>query len=522
MPGTQRRTLLGRAAAIGAGTAAAGLGGAVLTAAPAQAAAGTASTASLVSADPLLHLLRRATYGPTPAAVAEIRELGAAAWLGRQLTPAAIADGACDTVLGRLEYLHLDIAGVRAASAAGKFKRGGYDAMQQVGYAALARAAWSQRQLYEVMVDFWANHLNVTCPFGEAWDSRPHYDRAVIRKHALGRFADMLKASARHPAMLAYLDNRVSTKTKPNENYGRELLELHTVGLIHTEADVQNAARLLTGLTVDKATGLYRYDATRHATGTVKVLGFTHANATAAGGAPASLALLDYLALHPATARRIATKLCVRFVADEPPAGLVDRLTAVYLAGKSAIAPVLRALFDSPEFAASVGAKIRTPLEDLMATVRALGLGPEPADTGVTGLRALYWMADGVGHAPLRWSPPNGYPDVAAAWASPAGQLGRWNSHLNLAAGWWAKQLTRPGSMARHLVPTLPATYGALVDALTMRLLGTVVTDAHRAALTGFFGRQPGATLKPTDGAANGGFPYLVALVLDSPYFSVR
>jgi uncharacterized protein (DUF1800 family) len=521
MPGTQRRTLLGRAAAIGAGTAAAGLGGAVLTAAPARAAV-AATTASLVSTDPLLHLLRRATYGPTPAAIAEIRELGATAWLQRQLTPAAIADGACDAVLGRLEYLNLDIAGIRAAAAAGKLKRGSYDAMQQVGYAAVARAAWSHRQLYEVVVDFWANHLNVTCPFGDVWDSRPHYDRAVIRKHALGRFADMLKASARHPAMLAYLDNRVSTKTKPNENYGRELLELHTVGLIHTEADVQNAARLLTGLTVDKATGHYRYDAARHAIGKVKVLGFTHANATAAGGADAALALLDYLALHPATARRIATKLCVRFVADEPPAGLVDRLAAVYLAENSAIAPVLRALFGSPEFAASVGAKIRTPLEDLAAAVRALGLGPEPADTGVTGLRALYWMAESLGQAPLRWSPPNGYPDVATAWASPSGHLGRWNNHLNLAAGWWPKQLTRPASLARHLVPVLPATYGGLVDALTIRLLGTVVADAHRAALTGFFGKQPGTALRPTDGAANGGFPYLVALVLDSPYFSVR
>jgi uncharacterized protein (DUF1800 family) len=520
MPGTNRRTLL-RGAAVGAGVAATGLAGAV-TAAPAAAATTAATTASLVPADPLLHLLRRATYGPTPAAEAELRKLGAPAWLDRQLAPEKIPDPACDDVLSRLPLLNLDVAGVRAAAAAGRLKVRGYDAMQQVGYAALARAAWSQRQLFEVMVDFWSNHLNVTCPFGGAWDSRPDYDRSVIRAHALGRFADMLKASARHPAMLAYLDNRVSTKTRPNENYGRELLELHTVGLIHTEADVQQAARLLTGLTVDKSTGTYRYEPTWHATGPVAVLGFTAANATPAGGEAAALALLDYLALHPATARRIAHKLCVRFVADEPPAALVDRLARVYLAEKSAIAPVLRALFGSAEFAASVGAKVRTPLEDLVATIRVLGLRPEAPATGVTGLRALYWMADALGQAPLRWSPPNGYPDVAAAWASPSGHLGRWNSHLNLAAGWWPKQLVRPASLAKHLMPTLPTTYGGLVDALTKRLLGVVVSDRHRAALTAFFGKQPTTKLKPTDGAANGALPYLVALILDSPYFSVR
>jgi uncharacterized protein (DUF1800 family) len=516
MPGPNRRTLLRRAGLAGA----AGLASSLLV--PGGAAAATPTAASLVSADPLLHLLRRATYGPTPAAGAEIRRLGAQAWLERQLVPAAIADDACDAVLGRLALLNLDIAGVRAAAAAGKLKVHGYDAMQQVGYAALARAAWSERQLFEVMVDFWSNHLNVTCPFGGAWDSRPDYDRTVIRAHALGRFADMLKASARHPAMLAYLDNRVSTKARPNENYGRELLELHTVGLIHTETDVQQAARLLTGLTVNKTTGTYRYEPNWHATGPVTVVGFTAANATPTGGEAAAVALLDHLAMHPATARRIAHKLCVRFLADAPPAALVNRLAEVYLAERSAIAPVLRALFGSAEFAASVGTKVRTPLEDLVATVRVLGLRPEAPDTGVTGLRALYWMAEAVGQAPLRWSPPNGYPDVAAAWASPSGHLGRWNGHLNLAAGWWPKQLVRPPSLRKHLVPTLPTTYGGLVDALTRRLLGVVVSDAHRAALAAFFGKKPTTTLKPTDGAVNGALPYLVALILDSPYFSMR
>ena len=187
---------------------------------------------------------------------------------------------------------------------------------------------------------------------------------------------------------------------------------------------------------------------------------------------------------------------------------------------------MLRALFGSAEFAASVGAKVRTPLEDVAATVRTLGLSPEKvtADnpTGTAGLRALYWTLETLGHAPLRWSQPDGYPDVAAAWASPSGYLGRWNTHLNLVAGWHPKQLTRPASLVKHLLPALPATYGGLVDALARRLLGTAMSAPHTAALTAFLGKQPGSPLKATDAAVNGSSPYLVALVLDSPYFSVR
>jgi uncharacterized protein (DUF1800 family) len=391
--------------------------------------------------------------------------------------------------------------------------------MQQLGTAAVARACWSRRQLFEVMVDFWSNHLNVTCPSSGVWDSRVDYDRTVIRAHALGRFADMLKASAAHPAMLTYLDNRVSTKDNPNENYGRELMELHTVGLVYTEQDVRQAAVLLTGRTVDAATGLYRYDAARHATGAVTILGFQHANAT--NGEAASTAFLEYLAMHPKTAERIATKLCVRFVADEPPASLVATLAKVYLDNRTAIAPVLKALFTSEEFAKAANAKAKTPLEDIAGTVRILGLGPDA--TGTDGIRALYQILDKAGHGPMRWEPPNGYPDVAAAWASPSGFVVRWNAHLNLAAGWYPKQLTRTTPLLNQLVPgMLPATYGALVETVVKSLIGTAPKPEHTAALTQFFAKKPIDPLKAKDQAVTGKFPHLVALVLDSPMFQVR
>jgi len=482
---------------------------------------GVTATTDFLPSDPLLHLLRRATYGPTPASTAEIRRLGATAWLERQLKPAAIADGTADALRARLPLSRLSIDGVRAKVKSGALPMYGWSAMFELGCAAVARAVWSERQLFEVMVDFWSNHLNVANPSDGAWDNRPDYDQTVIRPYALGRFADMLKASAKHPAMLTYLDNRFSTRAAPNENYGRELLELHTAGLGYTEADVKDAARLFTGMTVSWDNGRYRYDAGQHATGPVKVLGFSHANATAAGGEAAAMALLDHLALHPSTAKRLATKLCVRFVADDPPAALVTRLAQVYLDNKTAIAPVLRALFGSPEFLASAGAKTRTPYEDVVATVRTLGYGPEK--TGVKALQALYWMAQEAGQAPMAWSPPNGYPDVAAAWASPSGQVIRWNAHLNIVAGWWPTTLQRPASLLTAFAgPALPPTYGALIDAVATRLLGRTLAPAHSAAIAGFYGKTPASPLKAGDGAAGWAFVYLPALLLNSPYFALR
>jgi uncharacterized protein (DUF1800 family) len=512
-PTPTRRRVLGGAAALAASTAT-GLALDVGTAAPAAAAGTVRSAADLVSADPRAHLLRRATFGPTPAALAEVATLGVAGWLDRQLAPATIADGTCDALLARLPLASLDITGTRATLA-----KQSYDAFGQLGRATLARAAWSNRQLFETAVGFWANHLHISAPSSGVWDSRADYDRTVTRTHALGRFADMLKASARHPAMLTYLDNRSSSKAHPNENYARELMELHTVGMIYSEADVQAAARLLTGLTVNSA-GRYVYDVAKHATEAVDILGFSHPNATAAGGEAAALAFLDHLATHPATAERIATKLCLRYVADEAPASLIATLAQVYLDNGTAIAPVLRALFTSAEFAASVGAKVRTPFEDLIATIRTLGLGPEAS--GTKALDALYNMLVSAGNAPMRWSPPNGFPDVAAAWASPSAFLMRCNSHLNLAAGWYPAQLTRPANMLTALVPVRPATYGALVDALARRLLGTAMRPEHIAAVTAVAGKTPTSTLTATDTAVNGSLPYLIALVLDSPYFQIR
>ncbi|MEU4237025.1 DUF1800 domain-containing protein [Actinoplanes sp. NPDC026619] len=492
---TTRRTLL---AAAGAATAAVTIGGVAAQAAPIAA-------AIPVAGDPIAHLLRRATFGPTPATLAEAAKLGVSGWLDMQLSPEKIGDGQCDAVVARLPLAGASIATVRA-----KLPVHSYEAFKQLGRAGVARAAWSNRQLFESVAAFWANHLHVAAPSSGGWDSRADYDAQVIRKHTFGKFADMLKASLKHPAMLTYLDNRSSTKAHPNENYARELMELHTVGLVYSEADVQAAARLLTGHTVGKNGG-YVYDASKHVAGAVTVLGRTFADETA---------FADFLARHPATAQRIATKLCVRFVADDAPASLVAKLAKVYLDNDTAIKPVLRALFTSPEFAASQGKKTRTPFEDLIATIRTLGLGPEKS--GTKALDAIYNALVDIGNAPYRWGPPNGYPDVAPAWASPSVFLLKCNWHLNLAAGWYPAGLARPADLRKALVPTLPATYGALIDALATRLTGTKLPATHTAAVLSVAGKLPTSPLTSSDKSLAGNFPYLVALVLDSPTFQLR
>jgi hypothetical protein len=499
-----------------------------LPAAPMPPPAGSVGDVSLSDAQ-AWHLLRRCSYGPTADSIADARRLGLTGWLNAQLAPSSIPDPVADSVVARFPKLALDIAGVHAGVAAGTIQEFGWDLMFQLGQLTLARAAWSKRQLLEVMVDVWSNHLNVCNPFDGGWDNRHAYDRDVIRKYAFGRFADMLKASTVHPAMLTYLNNRESTKKHPNENYARELMELHTVGVNggYTEADVQSAARLLTGLTSTWPGGIYRFDSAQHATGAVTIMGFSHPNSTAAGGEAAALAFVEYLAHHPATAHRIATKLCIRFVSDAPSDALVQQLADTYLAHDTAIAPMLRALFTSPEFWVSSGAKVRRPRENLLATVRTLGLMPEPIvagsnPTGTKALASFYWMVDDTGDAPFNWATPDGYPDVAASWSSASATLACWNAHLSLAANWWPKEFSRPADLRRYLVPALPSTYGGLVDALAKRLLGTTMTAAHTAAVTQFVGKTPGSALTSTDAAVGWRFPYVVALILDSPYFSHR
>jgi uncharacterized protein (DUF1800 family) len=468
-----------------------------------------------LSADPELHLLRRATYGITPEARRRIERLGAEGWLEEQLDPTSIADDACEELIAeRFPRLSWSI---REAHQRLDFD---WDLMFDLGVATLARACWSERQLLEVMVDFWSNHLHVTSPSDAVWDCRHDYDRAVIRAHALGRFSDMLAASAMHPAMLRYLNNDESTRSSPNENYGRELLELHTVGVDggYDERDMRSSALVMTGFGVDERTGEFAYHPEHHYTGPVRVMGWSSPNRDR-NGLRVGLGYLAYLARHPSTALHLATKLCRRFVTDSPPRALVERLAEVYLDHDTEIRPVLRELFASAAFAAAVGAKVRRPMEDVVATIRTLGIRPDRQ--GNDGMYGLYWMLWDMGNAPFAWHPPNGYPDVAEAWRSAGGAIARWNAHQSLASHWWPRQLVRP-PLRRLLSGPTPETLGDLVQALAERVVHTRLAPRHRDTVCAFLGRSPGSPLEPDDEALGWRLPYLVALLLDSPYHELR
>jgi uncharacterized protein (DUF1800 family) len=474
------------------------------------AATGPGSLAATAGLD-LDHLLRRTTYGPTDELRAQVRGIGIPAWLTRQLAPAAIPDPGGDAVARLYPELRFSAAQARRAFTTGRE----VDRFQRMlGAAHLGRAVWSSRQLQEVMVGFWSEHLNITVPNEKSWESRHLFDRAVVRRHALGRFEDMLIASAEHPAMLAYLDNRDSTGEDPNENYARELLELHTVGVGggYTERDVKQAALLLTGWQVTD--GVARYVPARHYAGPVRIMGFRHPNTTRAGGRAAAAAFLRYLAGHPSTARFLARKLAVRFVSDDPPAALVDRLARTYLDGRTAIPPVLVALFGSPEFAASAGQKLRTPLERLVAAARVLDVAP---GNDPDGLLDLYWMLDESGNLPLNWPLPNGYPDVASAWQSPALGLNQFNTMISLTHGWWPSKLPLKGD---RLLPSPPATSAAIVTATSRKILGRPPTDQERAAAEGLLATSG---LRLEQGWDRGEAVNLVAtLLLNSPAHIVR
>jgi uncharacterized protein (DUF1800 family) len=464
------------------------------------------------------HLLRRATYGVTPEALAEVKRIGASEWLDRQLEPESIPDPVCDRVLRRLPGISAPIWAINAALNGGSID--GWSQMMNVTYAHIARAAWSQRQLLAIMEDFWSNHFNVTCPFDGVEASRADYAN-VIRKHALGRFADLLPAASMHPSMLIYMGTYLSTAANPNENQGRELLELHTVGVNaeYGQAGVESSSRILTGLSVSSDSGEFLYEPWKHRTGHVRVLGFSSSNHSQTGGLQVALDYFDYLAHHPDTARHLASEIAIRFVSDNPSEGLIRSLAKTYLAHDTAIAPVLRALFASEEFAASIGAKTQRPFQHLMAVLRALGRQPDRK--GIDGLEGLAYMASTGGDQPLAWPVVNGYPDVAGAWATTAAQLSIWNQTLSM-ANLYPNTLTGPELSHLLWKNVLPANHGKLLDVIATNLLGRPLIRPHAQAILNFLGVHATTPVEYGSGAVTWQLSSIIALMLDSPYLMYR
>lgn len=462
------------------------------------------------------HLLRRATFGARTGDVALVNKIGITKWLAQQLSPTTLTD-----TQGNAAWAAFPLAGAPTATILAKVEDYGWDAMLQTAYATLGRQVFSSRQLYEITVDIFANHLHVAIP-GEQWANSPDYIKNVIRKYSFGKFSSMLKAAMKHPAMLNFLNNDESRKEHVNENLGRELLELHTVGIAggYSEDDVKNSARILSGRSWQgwleghrKTYGQYRYNAGDHYVGPVKVLGFSHANSTAAGGEAVGDAYLNYLAHHPATAQKIARKIATRFVTDAPSADLVNRLAAVYLKYDTDIRQVVKAVFYSSDFWSAIGTRMRRPLEDAVGTARVLGV---TRGTKVrSALANLFWSLEESGQTPFGWIPPNGYADVAAAWLGGGAMIQRWNIHRNFM--WWGYEFGRT-EIQKIITQTSTLTAEHWLRSMAQRLLGVSISDAHVATILAGSDLEPGAIIRNEWWKSH----RAVALLLDSPYFQLR
>jgi uncharacterized protein (DUF1800 family) len=376
------------------------------------------------------HVLNRIAFGARPGDVERVGAMGIERYIDQQLHPERILEGRIgDGYVSVPDPSPIDLA------------------KQKV-----LRAVYSERQLQEVLTDFWFNHFNVDARKGADRLMVADYERDAIRPHVLGKFRDLLEATAKSPAMLFYLDNwlsadpqrRCSVRHQPdtsqararpqrkrglNENYARELMELHTLGVDggYTQTDVTEVARCFTGWTIDRPreNGPFRFAPRQHDDGRKVVLGHV---IKAGGGESDGEQVLDILASHPSTARFIATKLARRFVGDTPPAPLVDRAAKRFRDTGGDLREVTRTILTSPEFLSpdAYGAKMKTPFEFVVSALRATG-----AD--VTDALPIARALQQLGMPLYQCQPPTGYKDTADAWLNTGALVERMNFAVRLA-----------------------------------------------------------------------------------------
>jgi uncharacterized protein (DUF1800 family) len=437
----------------------------------------------------IVHVLNRLGFGPRSGDIERVRAIGVQAYIEQQLHPERVPDAA---MASRLEgFLTIGMssreiaeryalpvmearrrqqqnAGQSGAAQPAMPNREAQQAaarvMAELSGQKMLRAVYSERQLQEVLTDFWFNHFNVDARKGQTRFMLTEYERDAIRPHVLGRFRDLLEATAKSPAMLFYLDNwmsadpdgphveqqpgprRLGRRGLPpppmprpaaqqgmrrglNENYGRELMELHTLGVDggYTQKDVTEVARAFTGWTIQnpRLGGGYVFDPRIHDPGRKVVLGH---EIKAGGGESDGERVLDILAAHPSTARFIATKLARRFVSDTPPQTLVDRLASTFRETDGDLRRVMQTLFASPEFFApeAYRAKVKTPFEFVVSAVRATG-------TDFQGAMPLVRAVQQLGMPLYMCQPPTGYQDTADAWVNTGALVNRMNFALQLA-----------------------------------------------------------------------------------------
>lgn len=499
--------------------------------------------------------LNRMGFGPRPGDIAAFNGLGATpeacltTYVEQQLQPERIDDSACDTIIANQGFTTL--AKSLEQLWAEHVKKPGLtygeriQPVEETRKTAFLRAIYSKRQLTEVLADHWHNHFSI---YG--WDSWTapvfvHYDRDVIRGNMLGNFRTMLEAVAQSPAMLYYLDNQSNSGGNPNENYARELFELHAMGaenyygvvpliinngnyehpapkdpdgkpLLYIDEDVYGATTCFTGWRVDDNTGLFTFDANSHFPYQKVVLGRL---IPAAQGIKDGKDVLDILAKHPRAARYICRRLCRRLINDNPSERIVQEAADVFMANVEApdqLAKVTRTILLSPEFRTTWGEKIKRPFEYAVSLLRA-------AEADFTPENGFFWTYDAMGQSLFAWSPPNGFPDDKETWSSTMPLLQRWRACNSLIE--WRYGGEGPNKDDRRLVFMNPAairTPNAIVDYWSERLLGLRLPATERQPIVDFMagGRNPDFDLP--ESAITARLRYMIALIFMGPSFQWR
>lgn len=457
------------------------------------------------------------TFAPTPEVDQQILNLGLEGYIDSQL--------ALNTPHAGTEARISNYTALRPTMSALRSARDNDDRLMEheLVHAAFIRAIYSPHQVFEVLQRLWLDHFNIS--FGDNNDHHltAHYQEQVLRPNGMGRFRDLLVATAHSPGMMLYLDNWISdARSGINENYGRELLELHTLGIdlegnkIYTEDDVVGASHVMSGWSLtERNTPVFQYKPEYHSTEPISLLGGQWTNA-GLNGKDAGDSLLAFLASHPQTARYVSTKLIRRFVTDNPPEALIASAAQVYLNNDTNIVPVIRHILGSAAFANSAGQKLRRPFEQIAASARALGVETSN-DPESQGAERVFTAIGNLSHRPFDHSTPDGYPDVAEPWLSSGMMLRRWESGATMARNRYGSD----GTMVYDVAALRGSANTALelFERLTNRLNLGQLSAQTRAEVFAVLDISDDTLI---DDFRNNDFQDLVSFLTAHPFFQLR
>ncbi len=413
---SNRREFIKQASVIGLG-----VGALSLTLTPTDLMAVNNSENVLPDVSAYTHLLNRTSFGVNQESMRMIKRLGYRKYIEQQLNPDAIDDSQLEAYIDEyLPTVNQSIAQTRLQVRNDEIRR--LQVADELTMATYLRAIYSKKQLLQVMVEFWNNHFSVYHLDGPVVFLKTQEDKEVMRPLALSSFSQLLHASAKSPAMIYYLDGYASTKEAPNENYARELMELHTLGVDgpYTHHDIDEVARCFTGWQINQRNGKFRFNRRDHDNDEKIVLGHEIAKS---GGVFDGEQVLDILATQPATAAFMAKKLCRHFIADYPSDAIIESTTDAFIDSQGDIKACLRHILLSDEFINSQNQKLKRPFHYMVSVTRSLNV----KFSDRRSVRATRQMFDSLGQRPFFWQSPDGYPDVASYWESTTGMLFRWN-----------------------------------------------------------------------------------------------